>query len=145
MFFPIDLSVLQCMVPDQEVGDYTIGIVVGNVGNAVWLTGVRKHTRMSRALKSVTPAEGSIHGGNIVTLSVIGGTRSTDAEITFGGARCDIVERTDFEVKCKVPPKGSSGAATVVFPGGFNPISYSYQDDKTPVISLVTPEEAGKF
>lgn len=98
---------------------------------------------MSRGLKAISPAKGSVHGGNIVTLSVIGGTRSTDVDITFGDARCDIVERTEYEVKCRAPPKRSSGSATVVFPGGFNPLSYSYEDAKTPVISLVTPVEAG--
>ena len=102
-----DLSVLQCVVPDQPVADYTIGLSINGVGYATWIPGVRKHTRMSRSFKSISPNTGSIHGGNIVTLSIVGATKSTNAEITIGGALCPIIERTEYTMKCKAPPKGS--------------------------------------
>ena len=136
-----DTSAITCTAPVLPAGTYPIQVNVAGMGNASGLSGLT----LSYALKvtSVSPANGSVYGGTVVTVQGIGFSANPgDNLVTVAGLSCKAISSSSQQLQCvtqtgsgqKLNLKVQIGLAATTFPKAF-----SYLTSLTPVVTSVSP------
>jgi hypothetical protein len=130
-------STIYCDIGHVSVGSHDVIVVVAGVGKAV-VTGVKI---MSEAvIRSVSPAEGSAHGGTLLTILGSGFVYGTTTVIIDGHV-CVIQTVTLSEVKCLTPAHADGNATIVVtssailYPGQY----FVYSTYVTATVTSIAP------
>ena len=133
------LTEIQCDSSGLPAGNYVPVISVEGSGNAVLDASV-KTMSSSAAIISISPLQGSIHGGALLTITgtgfVDGGTN-----VTINGEPCLIESITISQLQCRTPPQpAGSGNVKVIINSDTvtSSTSYNYQNEKSPHITNVS-------
>ena len=126
--------------PELPAGDYNVIVVVAGAGHA----DASGSVVTSQALAdTVTPSQGSIHGGQSV---VIGGNgfsgNMEDTSVAAGTESCQVVAVSPASVTC-ITPAGAEGSLDMVVTSNgveFPAVSFTYDTAaSTPAVATVTP------
>jgi len=151
-----------CTVSSVPYGDYAVSVDVEGFGEALVRAGAELTFRQK--VYSVTPVDGSLVGGQV--LHITGRGFHSDANVTMGSGRCELLNATTSHLFCTTPPLvsqsnltaayaalgesyGNSTNATVIRASveevqvdgmAFNE-SYVYNRSHTPLVDSVFPNE----
>ena len=77
-------------------------------------------------------------------LTLVGASYTIDDRITFADALddCDIIERNEYVVLYRVPPRGAARTSLITYPGGNFSGNYIYEDASTPQITGISVNQA---
>ena len=126
--------------PELPAGDYNVIVVVAGAGHADATGSVVS----SQALAdTITPSQGSIHGGQTVVIAGNGFSGITkDTSVAAGTESCQVEAVTAASVTC-VTPAGADGSVDFVVTSGgveFPAVSFTYDSaTATPTVATVTP------
>ncbi|KAE8599477.1 hypothetical protein XENTR_v10017204 [Xenopus tropicalis] len=128
---------LACTIGPIPAGSYTVKVIVLSTGLA---TG--KLTVTSPAQATLLTPSGSTEGGTL--LSITGnGFDPLSTTVLVGGTLCHIVSVAPSNIQCLTPPSTDAGTATVsirVRSVTYPPLSFSYSQSDTPIVSSVVPD-----
>lgn len=95
------------------------------------------------AISGINPADGSIAGGQKVTISGSGFT--TTATVTICNNPCEVITATSSQVVCTTPASDGAKQCPVVLFTGTNQLqsTYDYSAAKTPTITSIQPRRGG--
>lgn len=95
------------------------------------------------SISGIVPSDGSIAGGQKITLSGAGFT--TTSTVTICDEPCQVTSATTTEVVCITPPSDSAKTCEVILSteNGTETSSYEYSTAKTPKITNVQPRRGG--
>ena len=124
--------------PALPAGDYDVIISSEGQGNALSSLG---SLTSELSVDSVTPNEGSIHGGQPIV--ILGGGFCAEVTVTIGGSSCAVSSSTADSISCTTS-EGSEGAAEVEVASCGQTASladgYTYSTSLTPNIASLNPE-----
>ncbi|MEB2844730.1 IPT/TIG domain-containing protein [Endobacterium cereale] len=127
-----DANEIEAQVPAGMAGSVSVTVTaLGGTGGGSSYTYVT-----APEVTNVTPTEGSVGGGNNVTIA---GTNLSDALVTFDGTTVPVTVNTANQITITAPPHAAGAVPIVVkTPGGSVPAgSYIYRG--VPVISGISP------
>ncbi|XP_035687261.1 fibrocystin-L-like isoform X2 [Branchiostoma floridae] len=138
----ITVDYIECDLGPVEVGTKSFSVHVQGKGNAdSSVTSVESLA----TIEDVTPSEGSINGGNTVTITG-NGFVAGNTVVLIGGEPCDIIEVTRLEINCEAPAGAAPGDVTLLVTSDdvdYPVQQYSYSTDHTAEAISVIPA-AGK-
>ena len=126
--------------PELPAGDYNVIVVVAGAGHADATGSVVS----SQALAdTITPSQGSIHGGQTVVIAGNGFSGITkDTSVAAGTESCQVEAVTAATVTC-ITPAGAEGSVDFVVTSGgveFPAVSFTYDTAAgTPAVATVAP------
>ena len=126
--------------PELPAGDYNVIVVVAGAGHA----DASGSVVTSQALAdTITPSQGSIHGGQTVVIAGNGFSGSlTDTSVAVGTESCQVTDVTAASVTC-ITPAGADGSVDFVVTSGgveFPAVSFTYDTAaSSPAVTTVTP------
>ena len=95
------------------------------------------------SVESVSPIQGSLLGGNLLTISGFG-FKENDTTVTVGDSQCEIEEITPVRVLCRAPVgiEGSSDLVVVSNEVTYPRLQYTYSSSHTPQVSSIAQNPA---
>lgn len=138
-----DTSAITCTAPVLPAGSYPIQVNVDGMGYASGL----KRLSLSYALvvTSVSPANGSIYGGTVLTVLGLGfSSNPVDNLVSIGGLSCKVISSSAQQLQCVTQPGSAQKLNLKVQIGSTSTVltkAFSYLTSLTPVVSFVSPAQ----
>ena len=131
-------NTIEATFNDIPAGDYILQVTLLDVGNA--LNNVSLGTVTSQgSVNSIVPSEGSIMGGQQVTINGIGFHSIYSTRVTIDGIICELTRVEVDLIECITGSKGveSLDAVVTIESGGSNfpNVTYNYSSAATPMIT----------
>ena len=136
---------ITCNLHGLVVGSHNVRVTIkGDKGNALFTNPDEKNVTSQAALTSISPTQGSLHGGLTLTINGNGfdpRVRATD--VTIGQMPCRIVNVTTSVIKCKTSAQQEGSYLVTVTTNGhsFPTSSFGTTTASTPVITSITPSD----
>ncbi|GAQ89759.1 hypothetical protein KFL_005590010 [Klebsormidium nitens] len=136
-------SAITCTAPVLPAGSYPIQVNVDGMGYASGLRGLTLSYAL--AVTSVSPANGSVYGGTVLTVQGLGfSANSGDYLVSIGGLSCKVLSSSAQQLRCVTQPGSAQqlncklqiGLTSTVLPKAF-----SYLTSLTPAVSSVNPAQ----
>ncbi|KAJ9465077.1 hypothetical protein DIPPA_26072 [Diplonema papillatum] len=136
-----------CSMAQGPAGTYRL-FVISPVGYAAPPSDVNQWFSFPVTISTVSPSEGSIGGGQIVTVTGSGFHADTEDSTTvaIGDSACDVYSVTATRIVCR-STAGTEGAASVSVTTGTIKSSaggqraYTFSSEKTPRVTSVSPRQ----
>lgn len=130
-----DTSIV-CDSSSLPAGSYDISVSVDGLGAASVDNAVGAIAAVA-AVTAISPTEGSVNGGTLLTISGASFTLG-DLSVTIDGSECDIQTEDFNAITCLTPAHAVGAASVVVTSGGQATTSatdFTYATAKTPVLT----------
>ncbi|XP_068236296.1 fibrocystin-L-like [Palaemon carinicauda] len=133
-------TAINCYSPGLPAGSYDVSVSIEGLGNADISASAATAT-VAPVISSITPKEGSINGGALVTIS---GTGFIPGELSvdIGGTSCVLDMETSTSLTCRTSAHAEGLVNIIVTSGGLQVTAsdqYSFTSTKTPVLTSVSP------
>ncbi|XP_052063080.1 fibrocystin-L-like [Mytilus californianus] len=128
---------ITCTITNVPVGSQPVVVLLKDIGLATNNNNIQITSQA--VISSITPSEGSIHGGTLIDIAGNGFTN--DTAVTIDGATCQISLVTLSSVKCMTPPHAAQTGVTVnVLANGVNypAQTFDYTTAATPQVNSIT-------
>ena len=136
---------ITCNIRGLVVGSHDVRVnIKGNKGDALFTNPDEKQITSEAALTSISPTEGSLHGGLIVTINGNGFNPREDAtNVVIGLVPCHIKNITTSVIKCKTSKQEEGYYLLKVTSNKqvFPTTSFQANAASTPVINSITPPD----
>ena len=133
------LSELTCTLPGLPIGQHPIEVHIGNTGYARLVDPV--NITSEAALTSLTPVQGSINGGLLLTVNGHGFDPDGENEVSIGNRLCQITHVTTSVIQCHTPMQAEGVFLAQVSSNGHAfPLlltQFSTSPDATPVVDTM--------
>ncbi|XP_041373046.1 fibrocystin-L-like isoform X2 [Gigantopelta aegis] len=130
-------TTITCDISNIPVGSHLVKVVIAGKGLAITTATVNSVATIS----SLSPTEGSVHGGLELTING-NGFVSGKTSVTVDGSPCTTTSVTATIVKCITLPHAAGAVTVVVTANGhaYPPDnSFSYTSTATPTITTINP------
>ena len=128
-------------VPALPAGKFNVIVNVDGQGNSISSLG---QLTSNIIVSSVIPTSGSIHGGQVITITGSGFcTTEGSTSVNIGDERCEVIEAIPGSIRCTTPA-GADGSAIVSVTSCSVKATgeYSYSSSQSPEITSITPTAA---
>ena len=137
---------ITCNIRGLVVGSHNVRVhIKGNKGDALFTKPDEKQVTSEAALTSISPTEGSLHGGLILTINGNGFNPLEDAtNVMIGLVPCHIKNITTSVIKCKTSKQEEGYYLLKVTSNkqAFPTKSFQANAASTPVINSITPSDS---
>ncbi|KAG7173087.1 Fibrocystin-L-like 2 [Homarus americanus] len=129
-----------CDAPGIPAGNYDITVAIEGLGDAS-VDSAASQVTVAPEVTSLTPAEGSVHGGALLTIAGTG-FNPGEVSVTLDGAVCHLETETTTSLTCRTSAH-TAGTVSVTITSGTASVSppptFTYDDTKTPGLTSITP------
>ncbi|VDH99664.1 Hypothetical predicted protein, partial [Mytilus galloprovincialis] len=133
----VTAQTVTCTITNVPVGSQPVVVLLKDIGLATNINNIQITSQA--IISSITPSEGSIHGGTMIDIAGNGFTN--DTVVTIDGATCQIRLVTLSSAKCTTPPHAAqTGVAVNVMANGVNypTQTFDYTTAATPQVNSIT-------